>query len=69
MDSLGALNAFVQAAEVRSFAQWQTSSSSAVFILSNRQGCRTAGGAGSLVRLFHRSTRTITLTPEGSLLP
>ncbi len=64
MDSLGALNAFVQAAEARSFTvagrQLGVSSSAvgkAVARLEDRLG----------VRLFHRSTRAITLTPEGRL--
>ncbi|MEW5420759.1 LysR family transcriptional regulator [Amorphus sp. 3PC139-8] len=64
MDSLGALNVFVQAAEARSFTavgrQLGVSSSAvgkAVARLEERLG----------VRLFHRSTRAITLTPEGSL--
>jgi len=64
MDSLGSLNAFVKAAEARSFTvagrQLGVSSSAigkAVARLEERLG----------VRLFHRSTRTITLTPEGAL--
>jgi len=64
MDSLGSLNAFVQAAEARSFTlagrQLGVSSSAvgkAIARLEERLG----------VRLFHRSTRTITLTPEGAL--
>jgi DNA-binding transcriptional LysR family regulator len=64
MDSLGSLNAFVQAAEARSFTiagrQLGVSSSAigkAIARLEERLG----------VRLFHRSTRTITLTPEGTL--
>ncbi len=64
MDSLGALNAFVQAAEVRSFTvagQQLGVSSSAIGKAVARLEERLA------VRLFHRSTRTITLTPEGSL--
>lgn len=63
MDSLGSLNAFVQAAETRSFTvagrQLGVSSSAigkAVARLEERLG----------VRLFHRSTRSITLTPEGA---
>lgn len=62
-DSLGSLNAFVQAAEARSFTaagrQLGVSSSAigkAISRLEERLG----------VRLFHRSTRTITLTPEGA---
>src|SRR5882672_8555090 len=64
MDSLGSLNAFVQAADARSFTaaarQLGVSSSAigkAVARLEERLG----------VRLFHRSTRTIALTPEGAL--
>lgn len=63
MDSLGALSAFVQAADARSFTvagrQLGVSSSAvgkAIARLEERLG----------VRLFHRSTRTITLTPEGA---
>ncbi|MFP5512299.1 MAG: LysR family transcriptional regulator [Alphaproteobacteria bacterium] len=64
MDSLGALNAFVAAAEARSFVgagrQLGVSASAigkAVARLEERLG----------TRLFHRSTRSITLTPEGVL--
>lgn len=64
MDSLSPLNAFVQAADARSFTvagrQLGVSSSAigkAVARLEVRLG----------VRLFHRSTRTVTLTPEGAL--
>lgn len=64
MESLGPLNAFVHAAEARSFTtagrQLGMSSSAvgkAIARLEERLG----------VRLFHRSTRTITLTPEGTL--
>src|SRR6201998_1675737 len=64
MDSLGSLNVFVQAAEARSFTmagrQLGVSSSAvgkAVARMEERLG----------VRLFHRSTRSITLTAEGSL--
>jgi len=63
-DSLGALNVFVQAAETRSFTvagrQLGVSSSAvgkAVARLEDRLG----------VRLFHRSTRAIALTPEGRM--
>lgn len=62
LDSLGALKVFVKAAEVRSFTiagqQLSLSSSAvgkAVARLEERLG----------VRLFHRSTRSITLTQEG----
>jgi DNA-binding transcriptional LysR family regulator len=63
MDSLGSLNAFVRAAEARSFTvagrQLGVSSSAigkAVARMEERLG----------VRLLHRSTRTITLTAEGA---
>ncbi|SDU45070.1 DNA-binding transcriptional regulator, LysR family [Stappia sp. ES.058] len=63
-DSLGALNVFVQAAATGSFTvtgrQLGVSSSAvgkAVARLEDRMG----------VRLFHRSTRAITLTPEGQM--
>lgn len=64
MDSLGALNAFVRAAEVRSFTiagrQLRVSPSAigkAISRLEERHG----------VRLFHRSTRSVSLTQEGHL--
>src|SRR6202007_189821 len=64
MDSLGSLNVFARAAEARSFTvagrQLGVSSSAvgkAVSRLEERLG----------VRLFHRSTRSIALTPEGTL--
>jgi DNA-binding transcriptional LysR family regulator len=64
MDSLRSLNAFVQAAEARSFTvagpQLGVSSSAigkAVARMEERLG----------VRLFHPSTRSITLTAEGAL--
>ena len=64
MDSLGSLNAFVRAAETRSFTvagrQLGVSSSAigkSVARIEERLG----------VRLFHRSTRSITLTAEGAL--
>ena len=64
MDSLGSLNVFVQAAKARSFTvagrQLGVSSSAiskAVARMEERLG----------VRLFHRSTRSITLTAEGAL--
>ncbi|MFE0757139.1 LysR family transcriptional regulator [Inquilinus sp. NPDC058860] len=63
-DSLGALDAFVRAADARSFTaaarQLGVSSSAigkAVARLEERLG----------VRLLHRSTRSVTLTPEGAL--
>lgn len=64
MDNFGALGIFIQAAELRSFArtgqQFGISSSAvgkAIARLEDRLG----------VRLFHRSTRSITLTPEGAM--
>src|SRR5271154_5538987 len=64
MDSLGSLNVFVRAAEARSFtiAGRQLGVSSlavgkAVARMEERLG----------IRLFHRSTRSITLTAEGAL--
>ncbi|QIB36046.1 LysR family transcriptional regulator [Ancylobacter pratisalsi] len=64
MDKMAGLSAFLQAAETRSFVaagrQLGVSASAvgkAVARLEERLG----------VRLFHRSTRSITLTPEGSL--
>jgi molybdenum-dependent DNA-binding transcriptional regulator ModE len=64
MDSLEALNAFVRAAEARSFTvagrQLGVSSSAigkAIARMEERLG----------VRLFHRSTRSITLTADGAL--
>src|SRR5258705_2447298 len=64
MDNLGSMRAFVQAAEARSFTvagrQLGVSSSAigkAVVRMEERLG----------VRLFHRSTRSITLTSEGAL--
>ncbi|AHG18639.1 LysR family transcriptional regulator [Chania multitudinisentens RB-25] len=63
MDSLSALNAFVQAAETRNFTVAgqrlglsPSAIGKAITRLENKLG----------VRLFHRSTRAITLTPEGS---
>lgn len=64
MDNLGSLNVFVRAGEARSFTaaghQLGISASAvskAIVRLEERLG----------VRLFHRSTRTVSLTPEGSL--
>ena len=64
MDSLGSLNVFIRAADARSFTvagrQLGVSSSAigkAVARMEERLG----------VRLFHRSTRSITLTAEGAL--
>lgn len=64
MDRLGSLNAFMQSAEARSFtaaARQMGISSSAVGKAVSRLEERLG------VRLFHRSTRSITLTPEGAL--
>jgi DNA-binding transcriptional LysR family regulator len=64
MDSLGSLNAFVQAAEARSF----TVAGHRLGISSSAVGKAVARLEERLgVRLLHRSTRTITLTPEGAL--
>jgi DNA-binding transcriptional LysR family regulator len=64
MDSLGSLNAFVQAAEARSF----TVAGRHLGVSSSAIGKAIARLEERLsVRLFHRSTRTITLTPEGAL--
>ncbi|QNA85877.1 LysR family transcriptional regulator [Sphingomonas sp. So64.6b] len=63
MDSLGALNAFVQAAEARSF----TGAGRHLGVSSSAIGKAVARLEERLgVRLFHRSTRSITLTPEGA---
>jgi DNA-binding transcriptional LysR family regulator len=64
MDPLGALNAFMHAATNRSFTAAGRAlgiSSSAVGKAISRLEMRHG------VRLFHRSTRSITLTPEGEL--
>ena len=64
MDRLGSLNAFVQAAETRSF----TAAGRQLGISSSAIGKSIARLEERLgVRLFHRSTRSITLTPEGAL--
>ena len=64
MDSLGSLGVFVQAAETRSFTQAAqqlgvspSAVGKAIARLEDRLG----------VRLFHRSTRSITLTAEGAV--
>lgn len=64
MDSLGALHAFVQAVDAGGFTEAgrklglsASAISKAVARLEDRLGAR----------LFHRSTRSITLTPEGSM--
>jgi DNA-binding transcriptional LysR family regulator len=64
MDSLGSLNAFVQAAEARSF----TTAGRQLGVSSSAIGKAIARLEGRLgVRLFHRSTRAIALTSEGAL--
>jgi DNA-binding transcriptional LysR family regulator len=64
MDSLGSLNAFVQAAEARSF----TVAGRRLGVSSSAIGKAVARMEERLgVRLFHRSTRSITLTAEGAL--
>ncbi|WP_024896908.1 MULTISPECIES: LysR substrate-binding domain-containing protein [Brucella] len=64
MDSLGSLHAFVQAADANGFTEASrklgvsaSAVSKAVQRLEDRLG----------TRLFHRSTRSITLTPEGAM--
>lgn len=64
MDSLGSLHAFVQAADCNGFTEAgrklgvsASAVSKAVQRLEDRLG----------VRLFHRSTRSIVLTPEGTM--
>ncbi|WP_166224192.1 LysR family transcriptional regulator [Pseudomonas atagonensis] len=64
MDSLGSISVFVQVAETRSFTEagrLQGVSSSAI----GKSIARLEARLG--VRLFHRSTRSITLTSEGAL--
>ncbi|SJZ90183.1 DNA-binding transcriptional regulator, LysR family [Enhydrobacter aerosaccus] len=64
MENLGALGAFVQAADARSF----TVAGRRLGVSSSAVGKTIARLEGRLgVRLFHRSTRTVTLTPEGAL--
>lgn len=64
MDSLGSLNAFVRAAETRSF----TVAGRQLGVSSSAIGKSVARMEERLgVRLFHRSTRSITLTAEGAL--
>ncbi|WP_144107784.1 LysR substrate-binding domain-containing protein [Paraburkholderia sp. BCC1886] len=65
MDSLSGISVFVQVAETRSFTEAGRLlgvSSSAV----GKSVARTEARLG--VRLFHRSTRSITLTAEGALV-
>ncbi|WP_354679258.1 LysR family transcriptional regulator [Cupriavidus plantarum] len=64
MDKLGSVDAFVKAAEMRNFSEVGRQlgiSASAVGKAISRLEQRLG------VRLFHRSTRSITLTPEGQL--
>ena len=64
MDSLGSLNAFVRAAEARSF----TAAGRQLGVSSSAIGKAVARMEQRLgVRLLHRSTRSITLTAEGAL--
>jgi DNA-binding transcriptional LysR family regulator len=65
MDSLGSLNAFVQAAETGSF----TLAGRRLGVSSSAIGKAVARLEARLgLRLFHRNTRSITLTAEGALL-
>ena len=64
LDSLGALSAFVRAAEARSFTDAGRQlglSSSAISKTVARLETRLG------IRLFHRSTRSVTLTQEGKI--
>lgn len=66
MESLGSLDVFVRVSESRSFTaagQQLGISASAVSKTIARLEERLS------VRLFHRSTRTVNLTPEGALFP
>lgn len=64
MDRLGPLNAFIHAAESRSF----TAAGRDLGISASAVGKAVARLEERLgVRLFHRSTRSIALTPEGAL--
>jgi DNA-binding transcriptional LysR family regulator len=64
MDHFGALGAFVRTAETRSF----TEAGRRVGVSSSAVGKAVARLEAELgVRLFHRSTRAITLTSEGEL--
>jgi DNA-binding transcriptional LysR family regulator len=64
MDSLSSLSVFVQVAETRSF----TAAGRVLGVSSSAVGKSIARMEERLgVRLFHRSTRSITLTSEGSL--
>jgi DNA-binding transcriptional LysR family regulator len=64
MDSLGGISMFVQVAETRSF----TETGRQLGVSSSAVGKSIARMEDRLgVRLFHRSTRSITLTAEGAL--
>jgi DNA-binding transcriptional LysR family regulator len=64
MDSIGALNVFVRAAEARSF----TNAGRQLGLSSSAVGKAVARLEDRLtVRLFHRNTRCVTLTQEGVL--
>lgn len=64
MDNLGSLSLFVRVAEARSF----TAAGKTFGISSSAVGKAVARLEERLgARLFHRSTRTVTLTPEGTL--
>ena len=64
MDSLGGFTVFVQVADTRSFV----AAGRALGVSASAVGKRVARLEARLgVRLFHRSTRSITLTAEGSL--
>lgn len=63
-DSLGAMSAFVRAAEARSF----TDAGRQLGLSSSAIGKTVARLEARLgIRLFHRSTRSVTLTQEGKL--
>jgi len=65
VESIGALKVFVHAAEARSFS----AAGSHLGVSASAIGKAVARLEEQLnVRLFHRSTRSIALTPEGSLL-
>lgn len=64
MESLGSLNVFVKVAELHSF----TAAATVLGVSSSAVGKAIARLEERLaVRLFHRSTRSITLTAEGAL--
>ena len=64
LDSLSALATYVQAAETRSFTQ----AARVLGLTASAVGKTVARLEASLgVRLFHRSTRSISLTPDGEV--